>query len=540
MQKTPPITSPYAPDLGEVRAWIEKMIRALRFVELVTAVVAFISRVCEINGELTKQLANLRRKRPRSETLERLERQLVLPLAGLVSITTKPPAKNTAGAKPKTSRKGIHPGRGGFAAHLPRIEVENPVPADKRTCPLCGALMTTVAHSRCELLSVIPARVFVEVRLDERVACPKDDTIVSAPTPPAIVERGKLADTLIVEATADKYLEYMPIERQCSRFARYGVDIAPQTLRRSVSAHLDLLKPVADLIAVQVRGPGLLGTDATGIPVLDPSVTEGIRSAGMWAWTNARWVAFFYCVSANSDSVRRFLGDDLARSVQCDGTSVTTFIERAGGQRPGCWSHGRRRFVEAARLGDSIALEGLHMIAPIFAVERASKLAGESPEDRRARRQEHTRPVLDELRRWIDEHRATTPPKTPLGRALGYLHRQWKRLILFLEDGNIEATNNRRERELRRLILGRKNWLFTWLDVGGERTATILTIVATCIAHDVNPRAYLHLVTKLIVHGWPNAKLRELLPDKILAMHPELYVGEPSELPASSSLALEP
>lgn len=139
--------------------------------------------------------------------------------------------------------------------------------------------------------------------------------------------------------------------------------------------------------------------------------------------------------------------------------------------------------------------------------------------------------MLDELRVWIDQQRAVIPPRTPLGRGLGYLHRQWPRLLLFLEDGNIELTNNRRERELRRLVLGRRNWLCTWLDLGGGRTASILTIVGTCLAHDVNPRAYLHLVTKLIVQGWPLAKLRELLPDRVLATHPELHVGEPVAVP---------
>ncbi len=104
------------------------------------------------------------------------------------------------------------------------------------------------------------------------------------------------------------------------------------------------------------------------------------------------------------------------------------------------------------------------------------------------------------------------PPKTSLGRALGYLDRQWNRLLLFLNDGNIESTNNRRERELRRLVLGRRNWLFTWLDEGGKRTADILSIVATCIAHGVNPRACLRKVVHCIVRGWPQAKLRELLP----------------------------
>lgn len=118
------------------------------------------------------------------------------------------------------------------------------------------------------------------------------------------------------------------------------------------------------------------------------------------------------------------------------------------------------------------------------------------------------------------ETRSCRAKRSP--KALGYLHRQWARLILFLDDGNIELTNNRRERELRRLVLGRKNWLFTWGDIGGERTAHILTIIATCIAHDVEPRAYLHLVMKLILEEWPNAKLRDLLPDRIVREHPEL------------------
>lgn len=524
MRRTQP-TSPYAPDLGEVRAWVQEMIRALRFAELVTAVVAFIARMCEINTELTKQLAYLRRRRPRSERLEWIERQLLLPLGEMAATQAGHP-QGQDGDKPKRSRRGRHPGRAPLPAQLQRVEVPNPVPPALRVCPKCGAEMTTVGHQRCEMLDVIPAKVIVTVRVDETVACPNDDTIVSAPTPPSIVERGKLGDTLIVEATCDKYLEHSPIERQCSRFMRSGVEVAPQTLRRSVATHIDILMPVAKLIEKLTRAPGLLGTDATGIPVLDPGVVEGIRTGAMWCWTRARWVSFFYSPSADSDSVKRFLGDDLARIVQCDGTSVTTFLERAGGKRPGCWAHGRRRLVEAARSGDKLALQGLHTIARIFQVERDATLAGDTPDARCARRDEHTRPVLDELRGWIDEHRKLVPPKTPLGQALGYLHRQWHRLVLFLDDGNIEATNNRRERELRRLILGRKNWLFTWLDVGGERTAAILTIVASCIAHDVDPRAYLHLITKLIVNGWRNSRLDELLPDKILATHPELFVGE--------------
>jgi transposase len=395
-----------------------------------------------------------------------------------------------------------------------------------RICPLCGTSMTTVDHSICEILDVRPAELFVRQRLDERVACPNDDTIVSAPTPPELVERGKLGTTLIVESLADKYLEHQPIERQCLKWSRAGVDIAPQTLGRSVGTAIDTLTPVAKLIEAQTRAPGLLATDATGIPVLDRDAPDGIRTGTMWCWTNAQWVTFFYSPEGDSDSVRRFLGEDLRRSVQCDGTNITSFLERVGGQRPGCWSHGRRGLVEAARGGDKIALEGLRTIAQLFAIERQSRVAGETAEQRLVRRLEHSKPLTEELRSWIDDKRATVPPKTPLGAALGYLHRQWKRLALFLTNGNIELTNNGVERELRKLVLGRRNWLFTWEDLGGERTASILTIVGTCVAYGVNPRAYLHLVTKLIVNRWPHTKLRELLPDRLAVAYPDLLVRD--------------
>jgi transposase len=524
--KTSSPTSPYAPDLGQLKAWLEKMIESLQFMQLVVAILALVTKMGDLNAELVKQLAHLRRARPRSETLERLERQLVLPLA--VSAVSKPPPttkdENRQNDKIKKKRRGG--GRASLPAHLERVQIVNPVPAESRICPKCGAEMTTVGHSKCERLDVIPARILVVERLDERVACPKDNTIVSAPVPPAIVDGGKLGDTLIVEALCDKYIEHQPVERQCTRWVRAGVEIAPQTIGRSVAAAIDLLRPVSSLIEEQTRAPGLLGTDATAIPILDPNSTAGIRSGAMWCWTNARWVTFFYAPSADSESVRRFLGDNLARAVQCDGTSVTSFLERVGGTRPGCWSHGRRRLVDAARAGDQVALEGLRIISRLFAIERTSTLEGDTAAERHSRRQGHSRAVLEDLRAWLDDRRGVVPPKTALGKALGYLHKQWHRLLLFLDDGQIELTNNRRERELRRLVLGRRNWLFTWLDEGGERTASILTIIATCIAYDVNPRAYLHLVTKLIVQGWPQARLRDLLPDRMLAAHPELSIGD--------------
>ena len=222
------VTSAFAPDLDEVRAWLQKMIAALRFVEMVTAVIGLITRMRDLNTELVAQLAHLRRRHPRSEALDRIERQLVLPLDGLTVPSAAKTKQDTTSNDDKKKRRRQHPGRSAPPSHLQRVPVFNRVPAEMRVCPQCGAMMTPVSHSSCLVLNVVPARVFVEERLDETIACPNDDTIVSASPPPQIVERGKLADTLIVEAACDKYIEHLPIERQCARFTRAGVDVAHQ------------------------------------------------------------------------------------------------------------------------------------------------------------------------------------------------------------------------------------------------------------------------------------------------------------------------
>lgn len=214
MKRSPTITSPYAPDLAEVKRWMESMVKAMKVVELVTAVLALLTRMRDLNTELTKRPAEQRSKRPPSEKLRRVEQQLVLNFGELTEAASveqpKAPEKKRHG-----SRRGRHPRRAALPKHLDRVPELNQVPPDMRICPLCGAEMTTVGHSTCETLDVRPAELYVRQRLDERVACPNDDTIVTASTPPAIVEGGKLGDRLIIDALADKYLSAAASAMSC-------------------------------------------------------------------------------------------------------------------------------------------------------------------------------------------------------------------------------------------------------------------------------------------------------------------------------------
>jgi transposase len=255
-------TSASVPDLDALRASLTSLLLSFKFAELIAAVLSLVSRMLELNLNLTGRLAQLTRKRPRSETLERLERQLLLPFGVAVTPRKPKPAVSSESEKPRT-RPATSGRSAEFPEHLERVQVFNPLTPQQRTCPICGSPTKVIAHAPCERYNVIPARIVVEQRFDEtRVCphdetrvCPHDDTIVSAAAPPAIVERGLLGNELIIEATCDKFIEHLPIERQATRWHNVGAPISPATLGRGVSAHIDLLMPIANAIEQQTKAP---------------------------------------------------------------------------------------------------------------------------------------------------------------------------------------------------------------------------------------------------------------------------------------------
>ena len=174
----------------------------MKFGEVLRVVVMLVVRLRDMNTELVKRLAHLTRPRPRSETLERLEAQLLLPLFAHAAKSPKsdsatPPAKKKSKReKPEGSGR-----RSGFPAHLERVPVHNWLTPEQRVCPLCGEPMKLVPHEPCERFNVIPARIVVEQRWDETVACKNDDTIVSAAARASIVEGGILGNELIVASS---------------------------------------------------------------------------------------------------------------------------------------------------------------------------------------------------------------------------------------------------------------------------------------------------------------------------------------------------
>ena len=243
-----------------------------------------------------------------------------------------------------------------------------------------------------------------------------------------------------------------------------------------------------------------------------PSTLSAIRSGSLWLIEgDHRHSYFVYAPDGRAEHIDEVLEGRALGSVMCDASPTNNCVERAGGRRGGCNAHGRRGLVEALRGGDRRALVGIELFAAIFAIDSESKRLGESIDERFSRRQRDGTSRVEELRLWVALRRQDVEPKSPFGKALGYLHRQWHRLTAFMRDPLMEMTNNEVERDLRRWVLNHKTWFFVGHELSARRAADALTLLTTCRKMGAEPRRYLREALARILAG--EKSLSALLPE---------------------------
>jgi hypothetical protein len=237
----------------------------------------------------------------------------------------------------------------------------------------------------------------------------------------------------------------------------------------------------------------------------------------MWAIvaSECKLVSYFYTKDWSAEGPAAMLSDFEGYLQSDEYAGFDKIADESMGRilRIGCHMHARRKWEAALDGGDVRAAIAMNLYAKIYAVERACKDEGLDADARKARRLERTVPLLNELKAWAEEHHPKLTPSSTLRKATTYLLGNWDLLTRFLEDGRLEIDNGVVERELRRVALGRKNWLFAGSDEGAERAAVAFTILATCRMHGVNPSAYIADALRKLHAGWPMSRIDELLPD---------------------------
>jgi len=454
----------------------------------------------------------------RAETLP--EDQLLLGLEDVEQVAASGDAEGETATPAERAHRAARRrmNRGSLPAHLPRIEMV--VDIEDRTCPCCRNALHRIGEDRSERLDIVPAQLRVLVVRRPKYACRAcEDVVVQAPAPARLIEGGLPTEATVAQVLVSKYADHLPLYRQAQIYARQGINLDRSTLADWVGRAAFMLRPVHERLLMTLKTSTKLFADETTAPVLDPG--RGRTKIGqLWAYArdDRSWggadppgVAYVYAPDRKAERPIAHLAG-FKGILQVDGYGgYRALAERGDVQLAFCWAHVRRRFYELAVAGPApIASEALQRIAELYAVETESR--GRSADERRARREEKSRPILDELEPWLRTKLGLISQKTKLAEAIRYALSRWDGLTRFLDDGRIEIDSNVVERSIRPIALNRKNALFAGSDGGGQHWATIASLIETCKLCGVEPQTYLADIITKIVNGHPNSQIDDLLP----------------------------
>lgn len=480
--------------------------------------------------KLRMQLSVLRRARfgRSSEKLDRDIEQLELLIGELEEEAAESDARAAGSTqpdpvvRPAPARERRQPVRRPLPSHLPR---ETLVHEPACTCPGCGStVFSRIGQDEREVLEYVPSSFKVIKHIRPKLSCRSCETIMQQPMPTLPIERGRPGPGLISHVVVSKYADHTPLHRQSVIYARDGVDLDRATLAGWVGQAAFLLAPLAEAIGRHVRAGVALHADDTTVPVLDPGKGK-TKTGRLWvvvrderSWGSDVPPAAFYRYSADRKALHaEALLGSCRGFLHADGYSGFERLYRPTtptGEPPlievACWSHARRKFFDVHHeTGSPIAGEALQRIAALFAIE--ATVTGAPPGRRITVRTEHARPLLDQLKVFLDTALARISGKSSLAEAIRYALARWQALSRYLTDGRLEMSNNAAERGMKGPVLGRKNYLFCGSDAGGKRAACIYTILETAKMNGVNPQAYLTDVLARIADH-PINKIDALLP----------------------------
>jgi transposase len=472
------------------------------------------------NERLRQIIKELQRHRfgRRAETLP--EDQMLLGLEDVeqaaASEEVAAEAADPAERANRTTKRQMN--KGSLPKHLPRVEMV--VDIVDRTCPCCGKPLHRIGEDTSERLDIVPAQFRVLVVRRPKYGCRAcENVVVQAPAPARLIEGGLPTEATVAQVLVAKYADHLPLYRQAQIYARQGIELDRSTLADWVGRAAFLLRPIHERLLVALKSSAKLFADETTAPVLDPGrgrtklgqLWAYARDDRPWRGTDPPGVAYVYAPDRKAERPISHLAG-FKGILQVDGYGgYRVLAERGDVQLAFCWSHVRRRFYELAAAGPApIASEALERIAGLYAVEK--DIRGRSADERRAMRQDRSRPIVDELEPWLRAKLALISQKTKLAEAIRYALSRWDGLSRFLDDGCIEIDSNVVERSIRPIALNRKNALFAGSDGGGEHWAVIASLIETCKLNGVEPQTYLTDVISKIVNGHPNSRIDELLP----------------------------
>ena len=392
----------------------------------------------------------------------------------------------------------------------------------ERACPCCGLTRKEIGSDESWQVEYLPGHFERLHHVRKKYACTSCETngenpnIHAAKKPETAIDKGLAGPGLLAYIVTSKFSDYLPLYRLEDIFTRQGFEISRATQSVWCGDVADLVEPLYALMPDRVRSSHVVATDDTIMPMQSK---DKVANARMWVYVGDAdhpYNIFDFTMDRCRNGPTRFL-KDYSQVLLADGYAgyngvvVGNAITRAG-----CWAHMKRKLVEAEKSAPEIAREAVERVRALYAVERLGKDA--SREARLQLRDEKSRPLLAELHDRLLEWKEQLLPRHPMAEAINYALGQWQELNVFSTDGAVPIDNNVSEREMKRVVLNRKNSLFVGNPRGGRTAAILSSLTSTCRRHDIDPQLYL---TQLLVN-LPTITISQLhtwLPDQWKTHH---------------------
>jgi transposase len=477
------------------------------------------------NQLLRHRLAALLRSSygPRAERFD--PRQLLL--FGLLVPPIESPMPAQSPGKSKSANRSHH-GRQKLPDHLPRLPIEHDLNESEKNCPCCGEQRQRIGQEKTEQLEHLPSNFVVLEHIRHKYACSHCNSghcqkcdgnahIDLAAKPRQPIEKGMAGPGLLAYVVTSKLADHLPLYRLENIFARQQVHISRSTLSGWIAAAAQVVLPLYQLLCDRVRQSEVLHTDDTIVPIQH----EGhCRQGRLWTYVgngHHPYIAYDYTPTRSGQGPLAWLGT-WKGFLQADAYAGYDKLYARGDVTEGkafaievaCWAHTRRKFFDAQESDPARSLWMLEMIRRLYAVEKEAQ--DRSPPERLHLRQSQSMPILEQIRLWLIEQQTQVLPRSPIAGAIGYALNQWPALVVFTTDARLSIDNNVAERALRRVAIGRKNWLFAGHDESAQGQAVLWSLIASAQRHEIDVQLYLRSVLAYLP-GLSPEELHNYLPD---------------------------
>jgi transposase len=469
---------------------------------------------CALKG-LVEDLAN------RLAKLEHENAQLKKAVLGSRSEKSKMPRIKTGDPATPEERQKTRRERAAAKAQAPTVRIDHRVPDAERRCTVCGnsKLDPLGDGKKTTVWEFVPAR-FVRIEhVQEVLRCRCNGFVVTAPGAPKVVEKGQYGASFLAHLAVSKCADHTPIYRLEKAFHRQGIPVARSTMNELLHRASAILTPIWTRLLDIVRVRHVVQADETRLRIVRDKVGK-TKNGFVWTFgardNEGELDVAYVFAEDRSGSTPKTLLEGTTGVLLVDGYSGYNIVDEVSTRRrAACHAHLRRYFHEALPTAP-IAQEMLDLIAELYVAEHAADTQGLAGHAKLEFRKQRAGPVRARMRAWLDAQRDRHPPKSPVAAAIRYADNQWDELSVFLDDERVPLDNNGSERALRRVALGRKNYLFVHDAETGASIAGLYSLVATCEARRINPFEYLADVLAR-VQDHPAKDIDALLPGAWIA-----------------------